>query len=86
MYKILLKVKKERKKERNNYHGSHKSKNTKQPFYFLRPQVQNVLKPAVYSFNVITLTDFESFFSWKRPTYIGSVIIYYSCEPCINTV
>ena len=82
MYKLLLKV----KKERNNCHGSHKSKNTKQPFYFLRPHVQNVLKLAVYSFNDNTLTEFESFFSWIRPTYIGSVIIYYSCEPCINTV
>ena len=55
-------------------------------FYFLRPHVQNVLKLAVYSFNDNTLTEFESFFSWIRPTYIGSVIIYYSCEPCINTV
>ena len=28
---------------------------------------------------ILHWAEFGSFFSWIRPTYIGSVIIYYSC-------
>ena len=65
------------KEKIDNYYGSHKGKNYKRPFHFLSPMCKMYSKSVCY-FMILHGAEFGRFFSWIRPTYFGSVIIYYS--------